>query len=265
MLEKIAKTFREIPRSVKNTATGIAIAASIFGAASCAEIERQACLSKQFYDLEKPDGSIAHVLDCRENEKPIAENHAPKITLTRDFPNNGLDEIVKYNIVAEDEDGIDYANILYTDENPQTFTSSDGTLNLSYSFSVKPEGELEVDVCDNLGECATTKDNYGVASEEEAREGIEKELDTRGDNYTRDEIIYDNSIPPNPLVNRVDYFVDTTRNSQGFFVLNYISDGDDFTQAKIDKQTEDDNDIENYNFTNIPIEELSRGINQIPQ
>jgi len=121
--------------------------------------------------------------------------------------------------------------------------------------------------CDGKEVADQTPAEYAFtpATEDEARAKIDEFLQARNYNYISDTGIIDGSIPPKTLVSRVDRSVDTIRNSQGFFVINYTSYGDDFAQAQIDKKTEDNNNIENYNYTYLPSDELSARLNQIPQ
>jgi len=111
------------------------------------------------------------------------ENQPPTATVTRTFPNKGLDHLVEYNIFAEDEDGVDYATVSYNGNESQTFTSSEGNLIVNYSADVEEEGELTVNVCDTLGMCTNKIDNYVIASEDEAEDVIADYLISNGISY----------------------------------------------------------------------------------
>lgn len=213
-------------------------------------------------------------IDARKSDSSPADSAPattyPKTEVQANF-GDGLSGKVNYEVCGE----VPFNQINYTINGvPYTISFNDAEMvdkgSLSRCFYKEEDivdGENSMtavaDENPNLAENGSYK--FTPATEEEARAKIDEFLNSRGYSYLSDTGIVDGSIPPKTIVSKIDRLVDITRNSQGFLVINFTSYDDDFAQVKIDKQMEDNNNIENYNYAYLSSDELSIKLSQIPK
>ena len=244
MLENLVKGAKKM---VRNAALVSAVALPI----ACAQMEKAACNSKDFYSIEKPNGEIAQVLDCGENQ-------IPKVEIGRNF-GDGLSGKVTYLLNAKDDEKIQ--NLYFRVGNGPIDTYPNGTA-LQVPITAGTN-HVELYAVDKKGKKSKVVSNdFYSPTEAEAWEEMEKALKLRGDTYVLNVGLTNGT---DTIVGRVDCAVDDETDPNGFYVINFVSHSDDKTQAEADRQTEIDYGIKNHDFVYLPLEEIAKRITQISQ
>ena len=240
----------------------IAIGASLLGAlAGCGELERQACLSNNFRDFEKPKGEIAEVLDCSKSEKadPYV-NQIPTASLGMDF-GDGLSGKVAYLVSGTDSDGtITEARARFNGGAWEIY--SNGT---SFQKDIAPgTNSLESYAVDDKGaQSLIVTREFVSPTEAEARERIDSELQKRGyvENFsgTPGTFYKDASWGGGFGSAVVDYLL--FRGNGGGSAIEYVSDTDNLTIKLNEKSILDQGGDPNLYLAKVPLSEVTSRFN----
>ncbi|MBI4116986.1 hypothetical protein HY449_04560 [Candidatus Pacearchaeota archaeon] len=240
-----------------NAGRRIAVVASLAGAlavAGCGELERQACLSNNFRDLEKPKGKIAEVLDCEK------KNQAPSLEIGTDF-GKGLSGKVDYLVSGEDSDGtISEVRVRFNNGSWEIY--SNGT---SFQKDIVPgANSLEAYAVDNKGaQSPIVTRSFESPTETEARAKIEEILNLRLNMY-QEYLIEDVYSAPQDGINTilVDYNIETFNPPPKHdAIIGYISPTDSLNTELSNKQYLDGYSVPNLYLARLPLSEIESRLN----
>ena len=253
---------KTLASKLMNAGRKIAIGASLLGAlAGCGELERQACLSNNFRDFEKPKGEIAEVLDCSKSEKadPYV-NQIPTASLGMDF-GDGLSGKVTYLVAGTDSDGtITEARARFNGGAWEIY--SNGT---SFQKDIAPgANSLEAYAVDDKGaQSLIVTREFVSPTEAEARERIDSELQKRGyvENFSGTPgTFYKDALFSTGYGNLTgDYLL--FRSNGAASVIEYVSDTDNLTIKLNEKGMLDQGGNPNRYFLKLPLNEVIRRFN----
>ena len=253
---------RNLISRLANAGKKAVIGVSLLGAlAGCGELERQACLSNNFRDFEKPNGEIAEVLDCSKSEKadPYV-NQIPTASLGMDF-GDGLSGKVAYLVSGTDSDGtITEARARFNGGAWEIY--SNGT---SFQKDIAPgTNSLESYAVDDKGaQSPIVTREFDSPREAEARERIDSLLIQRGypegpqvpaaPYFEKDSTFYVDSTPITPDYAMKDKFGVV----ENFINLGYENRQDALSDMNVISQTV----IPQDTYIGIPTDEVQSILN----